>query len=312
MIRLYNGVELPDIGFGTFPQKEELRESVPTAIRAGYQLVDTSDNYLNEAFVGDGLSSVSETPVVVVTKFSQPLRTFDLSKCFEESRQRLGGRIDVYLLHWPFPYLWKDAWKRMEDLYLSGQCKAIGVCNFEKPMLQKLMRFCRVKPMIDQFERHPLFCQRETADFCRDNGIVVMSYSPLARMDQELFSNSVLKSISEQKHKTVSQIILRWNIEHGDIPIPASRRAEHILANFGVFDFRLSKEEVLRIDALDAGHRIRFDPKTRFDQNMKRRFLRYKIKIATIKITRALGMYKFVRKFWRRGRVRGTGSSIFY
>ena len=312
MRRLYNGIELPDIGFGTFPQKEELRESVPTAIRAGYRLVDTSDNYLNETFVGDGLSYVSETPIVVVTKFSQPLRTFDLLKCFDESRKKLGGRIDVYLLHWPFPHLWKNAWRRMEDLYLSGQCKAIGVCNFEKPMLQKLLRFCRVKPMIDQFERHPLFCQRKTVDFCHNNGIVVMSYSPLARMDQELFSNPVLKSIAAQKQKTVSQIILRWNIEHGDIPIPASRRAEHILANFDVFDFCLSKEEVLRIDALDSGHRIRFDPKTRFDRHMKKRFFRYKVKFVAKKIACALGMEMIVKVFLRRNQVKMTESNKWY
>ena len=295
----YNNIELPDIGFGTFPQKEELRDSVPTAIRAGYRLVDTSDNYLNEEFVGEGLSSAPETPVIVVTKFSQPLRTFDLLNCFEESRQKIGREIDVYLLHWPFPYLWKDAWKRMEDLYLSGKCKAIGVCNFEKPMLQKLLRFCRIKPMINQFERHPLFCQRETADFCRENGILIMSYSPLARMDKDLFSNPTLKSIAEQKRKTVSQIIIRWNIEHGDIPIPASRQAKHIIANFDVFDFNLSEEEVHRIDILDAGHRIRFDPKTRFDKNMKKRFFRYKLKNVVKKIVCALGMYKIARKIWR-------------
>ena len=278
MPTLYNGFHLPDIGFGTFPQKEELRESLPIAIRCGFRLVDVSDNYLNESYAQEGIASSGNDSVVIVTKFSQPLRTFSLKTCFEESRQKLGGKIDIYLLHWPFPFLWKSAWRQMEDLYLSGRCRAIGVCNFERPMLQRLLRFCRVKPMIDQFERHPLFGQRETADFCRRNGIVVMSYSPFARMDESLFANETLSAISERKNKSISQVILRWNIEHGDIPIPASRKRDHILANFDIFDFSLSEEEVKTIDELDSNHRVRFDPRTRFDRKSKKRFLVYRLK----------------------------------
>ena len=299
MRKLYNDIVLPEIGFGTFPQKEELRESIPIAIGTGYRLVDTSDNYLNESFVGQGLASSQHDDVVIVTKFSQPLRTFSLQACFEESRQKLGGRIDIYLMHWPFPYLWKAAWRQMEDLYLSGQCKAIGVCNFEKPMLQRLFRFCRVKPMIDQFERHPLFCQQETVDFCRKNNILVMSYSPLARMDETLFTNTVLSSLAKKKQKTVSQVILRWNIEHGDIPIPASRKREHIIANYDVFDFSLSSEEVKQIDNLDSGHRIRFDPKTRFDKKQKRLFLRCWIKHSLKSLARKCGLLDTARVIYK-------------
>lgn len=148
-LELNNWYRIPELGFGTFPQKETLLESVPCAIKNGYTMIDTSDNYFNEEFI-------KADNAIVITKFSQPLRTNELMKCFDESLQKLG-HIDIYLLHWPFPYLWKTQWRMMEELYLSGKVKAIGVCNFDLGYMKELMRFCRVKPAINQFERHPIF-----------------------------------------------------------------------------------------------------------------------------------------------------------
>ena len=278
---LANGFKMPCIGYGTFPLKDELGKTVPLAVRAGYRLVDSSDNYGNEKHVGAGLAaSGSESEnVVVVTKFSKPARTHELGRMFRASRKNLGGRIDVYLLHWPYPFLWKKQWRTIEDLYLVGECRAIGVCNFDRLRLEALLRFCRVKPMIDQFERHPLFQQEETAAFCRANGIQVMSYSPFARMDPALMENPVLKGIAAAHDKTVGQVILRWNIEHGDIPIPASRSYEHIVENFDVFDFELTSAEMARIDALEAGHRVRFDPAKRFSFPQKIKFLMERVRV---------------------------------
>ena len=277
---LYNGTRLPCIGYGTFPLKEKLSTTVPAAIRTGYELVDTSDNYLNEKFVGEGLKNANyPSSVVVQTKFSQPLRTKRLDRCFDESESKLGGRIDVYLIHWPYPFLWRIQWKKMEKLYLAGRCKAIGVCNFKKKHLRSLFSFCKVKPMINQIERHPLYQQRAAVEFSEAHGIQVMSYSPLARMDKRLMENPVLGEIAQAHGKTVSQVILRWNIEHGHIPIPASGSEEHIRGNFDVFDFSLSQEEVKRIDALESGTRVRYDPDTRFGWRMKLRFLWCRIKL---------------------------------
>ena len=147
--RLSNGLVVPKIGYGTFPLKERLVESVPISVRSGYRLIDTSDYYQNERFVGSGLMTCGEAraDVVVVTKFSNPLKTGAFESCFERSRERLGGRIDVYLLHWAYPFLWREQWHRMEDLYLEGRCRAIGVCNFDRRKLEALLKFCRVKPM---------------------------------------------------------------------------------------------------------------------------------------------------------------------
>ena len=290
VITLANGYEIPAVGFGTFPQKETLLDSVPAAMACGCRLVDVSDNYGNERFAGEGMArGGGNGTMVVVTKFSQPLKTGILEKCFAESERKLGGRIDIYLLHWPFPFLWKEQWRRMEDIYLAGRCKAIGVCNFDARKLRELLGFCRVKPMIDQFERHPLFQQKETADFCRENGIAVMCYSPFARMDARLMQNETLEKIARAHRKTVGQVILRWNVEHGDIPIPASRSPEHIVSNFDVFGFSLGNEEMRLIDALDAGCRVRFDPRKRFSLGDKFRFLKVRAKLSLKAISRGGG-----------------------
>ena len=273
-VTLYNGLQLPIIGYGTFPQKDTLAHNVPYAYNVGYRMLDTSDNYLNEEYVGAGLASIENTDITVITKFSQPLRTNELENCFNESFCKLKrkGEQDVYLMHWPFPYLWKTEWRKMEDLYLQGKCAAIGVCNFDIGYLKELLRVCRVKPMINQFEHHPLFQQKELVEMCKQENIQVMSYSPLARMDEQLNANSVLTRIAEKYGKTVNQVVLRWNIDTNCIPIPASSSEKHIKENFDIFDFKLTQEDIEEINQLDCGKRIRFNPRTRFDKYTQRKF----------------------------------------
>jgi diketogulonate reductase-like aldo/keto reductase len=234
---------------------------------------------MNESYVGEGLREVDAGQVVVATKFSQPLKTKCLERCSEESERKLGGRVDMYLLHWPYPFLWKLQWRKMEKLYHDGRCRMIGVCNFKAKHLKRLLAFCSVRPVVNQIERHPMYQQREIVAFCREHGIRIMSYSPLARMDDMLMRNPVLSRIAESHGKTVPQVVIRWNIDSGHIPIPASRTERHILGNFDVFDFSLSREEIDQIDALESGGRIRFDPDTRFGWKDKLRFLLCRLKL---------------------------------
>lgn len=282
-VKLNNGLLIPQIGYGTFPQKESLVENVPIAYNIGYRMIDTSDNYRNEVFVGEGLSKTTANSMVVISKFSQPLRTSDLKHCFLETQKKLG-QVDLYLMHWPFPYLWEKEWRMMEELYLKGLVKGIGVCNFDAGYLKKLLKICRVKPVINQFERHPLFQQRELVKMCNDNNIQVMSYSPVARMDSELHNHPVLKGLSEKYGKSINQIILRWHIDTLCIPIPASSSENHIRENFEVFDFHLTKEEIESINIMEAGKRIRFNPRTRFERKQKNRFAKLRIKMDIKKI----------------------------
>lgn len=274
-IKLNNGLLIPRIGLGTFPYKDVLRNSLPVSIQCGFRLIDVSDNYGNESFVGEGLSKINFSDVIVISKFSQPCRTRELEKCYEESREKLG-KLNIYLLHWPYPYLWKRQWRKLEDLYLEGRCDAIGVCNFDMGYMKELLSFCRVKPTINQFERHPLFQQQELVDFCHANDVAVMAYSPIARMDDELQESPILKEIAEKYNKTVNQVILRWDVDTGCIPIPASSSENHINENFNIFDFTLTENEIGEINNLEMAKRIRYNPRTRFTTKEKLKFLLYK------------------------------------
>jgi len=245
----------------------------------GGELIDTSDNYGNEEFVGEGLSTLDLSEITVISKFSQPLRTRELERCFEESKQKLG-KVSIYLLHWPYPYLWKQQWRKMERLYLEGKCDTIGVCNFDLGYMKELLSFCKVKPAINQFERHPLFQQQELVNFCHANDVTVMAYSPVARMDKTLQESPVLKEIANKYNKTVNQIILRWDIDTNCISIPASSSEKHIAENFNVYDFTLTEDEINEINGLEQGKRIRYNPRTRFSARKNLKFLMYRIMMA--------------------------------
>jgi diketogulonate reductase-like aldo/keto reductase len=287
---LYNGMKLPDIGAGTYPFKEELISAIPELAEIGYRLFDTSDNYRNEQYIGEGLSKVSTDilkDITVITKYSNPRKK--VSKAFEESSRLLfsktatpNRKADIYLMHWPYPYLWEERWKEMENLYLAGKCKAIGVCNFNEEKLKKLLSICRVKPTINQFECHPMFQQKEVQDICRQEHIQVISYSPLARINKDLFNNITLNKIAQTHGMKISQVILKWNVSEGRIPIPASKNKIHMKDNYSSFDFVLSDSEKAEIDALERGLRIRFDPDKRFSLLHKICFFAYSIYVNSI------------------------------
>ena len=277
-IKLNNGYEIPIIGYGTFPQKESLPDNIVNAFQAEYRMFDTSDNYNNESYAGEGLKRIDTNQCVVISKYSRPGNEKRFEGAFTDSLKNLGV-INVYLLHWPYPFLWKYQWKQAEKLYIDGKVNAIGVCNFEIKRLKEILRFCKVTPMINQIERHPLFQQNEIVYFCKENNIQIMCYSPVARADDELMNNPLLMNLANKYNKTVSQIILRWDIDTGTIPIPASSSKQHIEENISVFDFKLTKDEIDQINLLDAGKRIRFDPKKRFTYKQKFHFLLSRLKL---------------------------------
>lgn len=279
-IKLYNGYSIPCIGYGTFPQKEQLVENIVLACKTGYLLVDSSDNYHNEKFIGDALNNIESNQIpFIITKCSKPLNAYNITELFQESKKKLNGNLDIYLLHWPYPFLWKIMWKQMEGLYIEGKCSAIGVCNFEEKHLKKLMKICEVKPMINQIEIHPDFQQKSTVNYCEKNNIKIMSYSPLARIDNLLYSNEAINQIAKDKNKSVSQVILKWNIQKGFIPIPGSSSFNHLKENFDINDFNLTKNEMQIIDSQDSNNRVRYDPDKRFTIKQKIQFLKLSLKI---------------------------------
>lgn len=260
-LRLNDGNEVPLLGFGTYKATEEEGvESVQSALANGYRLFDTAAKYENEEQVGRGivLSGIPREEIFVTTKLWRENLGYESAKlAFAQSLEKLGvDYIDIYLIHWPANAKnytdWKqanaDAWRAMEELQAEGKIKTIGVSNFWPEHLEALLETANVVPAINQIEFHPGYWQPEVLAYCREKGIAIESWSPLAR--GKVFGNELLETIAARHGKTVSQICLRWVIQHEVIVIPKSTSLPRILENLAIFDFELSAQEMEEINAL--------------------------------------------------------------
>lgn len=258
---LNDGNKIPAIGFGTYKAREEEGiESVINALREGYRLIDTAAKYDNEIAVGKGIraSGISRDEIFVTTKvWRENLGYENTKKAFSQSLEKLGlDYIDLYLIHWPanaknfdnWQKVNAETWRAMEELQAEGKIKSIGVSNFWQEHVEALLQTAKVIPSINQIEFHPGYWQPEVTAFCEKHEIVVEAWSPLAR--GKVFDNEHLKSIAEKYGKSVSQVCLRWIIEHGAIPIPKSTTLSRIKENIQLFDFELTKSEIEQIDSI--------------------------------------------------------------
>lgn len=263
---LHNGVAVPVLGLGTYKSLgDSALYAVSEALQFGYRHVDTAAYYGNEAEVGEGIrrSGVPREDVFVTTKVWNTHRAYGqvLASCDESLRKLQIDFIDLLLIHWPAnalsygdraPDLNRDMWRAFEDLYADGKVRAIGVSNFLPHHLQQILDTARVVPMVDQIEIHPGWLQKETVDFCQGQNILVEAWSPMAR--QAVTDNPVLQELASQYGRTPAQICLRWELQHGIVPLPKTTRRERMAENADVFDFTLTDEEMAAVDALkDAG-----------------------------------------------------------
>ena len=258
---LNDGNKLPAIGFGTY-KSNELNgiQAVKDAIKLGYRLIDTAAKYENEEAVGKGIraSGISREEIRVTTKiWREDLGYQQTKKAFNESLNKLGlDYIDLYLIHWPANAKnykhWQqtnaDTWRAMEELQADGKIKSIGVSNFWQKHLEALFQTARVIPAVNQIEFHPGYWQPELTEFCKKQNIAIEAWSPLAR--GRIFGNAVLEEIAISHCKTVSQICLRWIIQHEVIVIPKSTTLKRIEENMQLFDFELTENEMKQIDEL--------------------------------------------------------------
>jgi diketogulonate reductase-like aldo/keto reductase len=164
------------------------------------------------------------------------------------------------MFHWPVTGVYLDTWKQMEQLYKEGYCKSIGVANCHQHHLEEIFSIAEVIPLVNQFEIHPLFTQKPLIEFCKSRGIAVEAYTPIARFDDRLIRLSVLNAIARKYNKTAVQIVLRWHIQNGVIPVVRSLNKKRQLENISVFDFELTEEDMHKIDSFNINARLRYDP----------------------------------------------------
>jgi diketogulonate reductase-like aldo/keto reductase len=265
-LKLNTGDSMPVIGFGTWKisNQNDAKNAVKTAIEVGYRLIDTAKIYGNEEGVGRGIkeSGVPRKEIFVTTKLWNNDQGFESAlKAFEISLKKLGLEyVDLYLIHWPSTEKRGESWKALEKIHKQGLAKNIGVSNYTVRHLDELLSNSEVVPAVNQIEFQPFIYenQSEVLKFCKQKNIVVEAYSPLARAKD--LNNTALHAISEHHAKTPAQVMLRWAIQHGTVPIPKSTHPSRIKENFKVFNFELADEEMRTIDRLSSNKRVTWDP----------------------------------------------------
>jgi diketogulonate reductase-like aldo/keto reductase len=263
---LANGVRIPKIGFGTWqiPNGDICYNSVIAALKAGYRHIDTARAYGNEESVGKAVrdSGLKREEVFVTSKLPAEVKSYEAAKkTFEITMDKLGLEyLDLYLIHAPKPWVFMrvptpksynkenaEIWKLFEELLASGRVKAIGVSNFNPKQIQRLISTCNIKPMANQIRLHIGHSQKQTLDYCKQNGILVEAYSPLAT--GRILDNGAIKEIAQKNGKSIAQICLRYTIEKGALPLPKSVTEKHIISNTDI-DFKLSTEDMDILDKI--------------------------------------------------------------
>lgn len=291
-ILLNNGIKIPILGLGTSKSlRSEGEEAVKAAIDCGYRLIDTAYVYGNEEEIGKAIKqkinegTVKREELFITTKLASIHQDPELvhHSC-RLSLNRLDlDYIDLYLIHspWGLEYTgdndlgkdkkasnvdYLDTWKAMEDLVDAGLVKSIGVSNFNKSQCERILKNCRIHPSVNQTECHPELNEKELIEFSRENGIVIMGYCPLGRVNADkqipsfLFDETA-KKLENKYSKTATQICLRFLIQSGVVPIPKSVTPQRIESNFDVFDFEIDEEDMMTLNQYNCDNRIlRYEP----------------------------------------------------
>lgn len=273
MIRLHDGTEIPQVGLGVLRIDDEgVTPVVESALAAGYRHIDGAAGYNNEGGVGRALVNAGyatgerRRDLWVTTKLRDSEQGYDSAlKAFDRQIGLLQLEyVDMYMIHWPTPFDWRsgETWKAFVRLREEGRVRTLGVCNFLPEHLERLHKETGEWPTVNQIELHPTWQQREVTAFCREHGIAVEAYSPMARGADLNAGNGTIERIAAAHGVSPAQIILRWHIENGTIIIPKSVHAERQRENLDLFGFALTEEEHAAIDALDGPTRAGHDPLT--------------------------------------------------
>lgn len=261
-VTLNNGVEMPQLGLGVWKVNNSgASQSVQWALKHGYKAIDTAKQYGNEAGVGDGLqkglaeNGLKREDIFLTTKiFNGDQGYQSVLDNFEGQLKRLQtDYVDLLLIHWPVSGTYVDTWRALETIYKAGKTRAIGVSNFNIERLSNILKFCSIKPAVNQMEYHPLCQEVDIKNFCEENNIYLEAWSPLG--GGSVLGDTRLKTIADKYNKSVAQVILRWDLQNGIITIPKSVHEARIIQNADVYDFEISDDDMEEINGFDADKR---------------------------------------------------------
>lgn len=269
---LNNDTKIPIVGFGTWqtPDGQVAYDSVLAALKAGYRHIDTAAAYGNEESVGKAIadSGVAREDLFVTTKLWNADHGYDAAKkALDTSLAKLGlDYVDLYLIHWPNPAAMRDnweqlnadTWRAMEEAYTARKARAIGVSNFRPKHLDALLKTAKVVPAVNQIFLNPSDMEDEVVAYNRKHDILSEAYSPLGT--GKIFSIPELKTLADKYDKSVAQVVLRWSLQHGFLPLPKSVHADRIKQNTELFDFELSDDDMKVIDGFHGVAGLANDP----------------------------------------------------
>lgn len=269
---LNNGVKIPIIGFGTWqtPDGDIAKHAVEVALNAGYRHIDTAAAYGNEKSVGQAIknSGINRHDLFITTKLWNADHGYKSAKAaIDRSLQNLKvDYLDLYLIHWPNPVDMRDhwaeanaeSWRAMEEAVQAGKIRAIGVSNFRKRHLDELLKTAEIKPVVNQIMLNPSDLQPDVVKVNNELKLLSEAYSPLGTGG--LLGNETVNEIASEVGKSPAQVLIRWSLEHGFLPLPNSVHDKYIRANAEVFDFNLSSEQMNKLDSLHGVSGLATDP----------------------------------------------------
>ncbi|MFC6723773.1 aldo/keto reductase [Halobium palmae] len=256
-VTLSDGTEMPGIGTGTAKMNgETLANTVEAATDVSRTAIDTAEGYGNEADLGDAVSGYDRSDLFLTSKVCPSNMDYEsvLRSC-AGSLDRLGtSYLDLYLVHWPNPAVslraTLDAMARLRD---RGQVRRVGVSNFDVHLLRFARHVSDVSIVVNQVEFHPYRFRPALLEYAADADVTLMAAAPLAQ--GAVFDDETIRSVAEKHDRSVAQVVLRWEIQHGVVPVPRSSTPAHVRANLDVFDWELDETDMQRIDAIDRRER---------------------------------------------------------
>ena len=260
-IQLNNGVKMPLAGFGVFQiqNQTQCEQCVVDAVHAGYRLIDTAAVYGNEAAVGRAVHrcGILREELFLTSKLWVQDAGYEAAKkAIDTSLKNLQtDYLDLYLIHRPFGDYY-GAWRAMEEAYGAGKIRAIGLSNFDAARVVDLTLNNHITPAVNQVECHPFYQQEDTRRFLQEQGIIMEAWAPFAEGKKQIFQNETLLNIGAKYGKSPAQVILRWNVQRGIVPLAKSVHLERMEQNLDVLDFTLSDDDMLAISQLDEGQTL--------------------------------------------------------